>query len=73
LAVAEQLHLPFASLAQVLVAQPPDVKTPPILAHSTLTDETDKHASLNVNVMEPVVVVLSVYAPLALAVHVPVT
>jgi hypothetical protein len=73
LAVAEQLHWPLALFEQVAVAQPAAVKRLPILAHSTLTDETDRHAALNGNVMEPVVVVLSAYVPLALAVHVPVT
>jgi hypothetical protein len=72
-AVAEQLHWPLASVEQVAVFQPTAVKPLAILEHSTGTDETVKHESLNGNAMEPVVVVLSVYVPLPLAVHVPST
>jgi hypothetical protein len=72
LASAEQLHWPLASLEQV-VTQPVALKALPILEHSTLTDETIRHEAANGNLMEPVVVVLSVYVPLVLAVHVPIT
>ena len=71
LAVAEQLHWPFSS--EQVAGQPRTSNWPPILEHSTLTDETVRHCVVNGNVMEPVVVVLSSYVPLALAVHVPVT
>jgi hypothetical protein len=54
------------------VAHPADVKVPDILEHSTGVDETVKHDEANAKVMEPVVVVLSVYVPPLLAVHVPV-
>lgn len=46
---------------------------PATLEHSTLTDDTDKHAGASGNVMFPVVTVLSVYVPSLFAVHVPVT
>jgi hypothetical protein len=48
------------------------VKTPEILEQSTGVDETVRHEGVNAKVMEPVVTVLSVYVPSALAVHVPV-
>jgi hypothetical protein len=72
-AVAEQLHLPLASVEQVLVAQPRAVKIPAAWEQSTLTEEIDRHDSANGNAMEPVVVVLSVYVPLPFAVHDPLT
>jgi hypothetical protein len=46
---------------------------PSVLAQATLTDETDRHAGANGNVIEPVVMVASVYVPSLLAVQVPVT
>jgi hypothetical protein len=54
-----QLHWPLVSVEQV-AAQPRDVKSPAILEHKTLTDETVRHEALNGKVMEPVVVVVSV-------------
>jgi hypothetical protein len=59
LAVAEQTHWPFASVAHVEVAQPAAVKVPEIFAHSTGVDETVRHAGARAKVIEPVVVVLS--------------
>jgi hypothetical protein len=72
-AVAEQLHWPLALVAHSAVAHPAAVKTPDIFEHSAGVDETVRHEGDNVKVIEPVVTVLSVYFPLALAVHVPVT
>jgi hypothetical protein len=60
LALAEQLHWPLASVEQAAVFQPAAVKRFPILEHWTGVDETVMHELLNGNVMEPVVVVLSV-------------
>jgi len=59
-AVAEQLHLPLASVEQVAVFQPSAVMPLCSLEHSTGTDEIDRHEASTGNVMEPVVVVLSV-------------
>jgi hypothetical protein len=60
LAVAVQLQCPLESLEQVAVDQPRGVMEPPPLSHAMGTDETDKQAGDNGNVMEPVVTVLSV-------------
>ena len=70
--VAEHLHWP-ASVAHVAVVQPAAVKTLEILEHSAGVDETVRHSADNGKVIEPVVVVMSEYDPLALAVHDPVT
>src|SRR5580765_1949314 len=73
LAVAVQLQWPPASFAHATVFQPSAVMLPAILLQSTWTDETDRHAGARGNAIDPVVTVLSVYVPLALAVQVPVT
>ena len=73
LAVAVQLQWPPESVEQVVLVQPSAEMAPATFEHSTLTDDTDKHAGARGNVMVPAVTVLSVYVPSLFAVHVPVT
>ena len=73
LAVAEQLQWPPLSFAQVTLFHPSAVSAPAAFSQATLTDDTDRQVGASGNVVEPVVVVLSVYDPSPFAVHVPVT
>jgi hypothetical protein len=57
----------------VTLVQPSAVRAPDAFSHATLTDDTDRHMGANGKVMEPVVMLSSVYVPSPLAVHVPVT
>jgi len=66
-----QLHFLFVSV-HVVVVQPNAEKTLPAFSQVTATDEMDRQASSTGNVAEPVVRVLSVYVPSALATKVPV-
>src|SRR4029453_11485278 len=68
---AEQLHFP--PLGEQVAFKPSGAKASAAFSQVTTTDETVRQSLPSVMVAEPVVAVLSVYVPSALAVKVPVT
>ena len=70
-AVPEQLHWPLPSFEHLTSVQPtPEME---IFSQATSVDEIDRHEGASGNLIEPVVVVPSLYVPSLLAVQVPVT
>src|SRR5688572_19188296 len=68
---AEQLHFP--PVTEQVAFHPSGEKASAAFSQVTGTDETVRQSSPSDMVAEPVVIVLSVYVPSALAVKVPVT
>jgi hypothetical protein len=70
LITAEQLHVP--PVTEQVAVQPSGAKADAALSQDIGTDETVRQSLLSDTFAEPVVTVLSVYVPSALAVKVPV-